>query len=184
VWEQFDTTNVETTTSLPRAGVWISGTANNGQTWAPGLLVTERNTFSHRFPCIIDRMVGSPTDDTICVLYLMDSIAGTCVQNEGPATPNPVVCQFIPSTYVGVAESPKPQASSFKLAATIVRGVLTSSLLTANSLLLSIDGRKVLDLRPGANDVSRLPPGVYFVRGEPQATGLKPQAVQKLLVVR
>jgi len=30
--------------------------------------------------------------------------------------------------------------------------------------LLDISGRKVMDLRPGANDVSRLAPGVYFVR--------------------
>jgi hypothetical protein len=29
--------------------------------------------------------------------------------------------------------------------------------------LLDISGRKVLALRPGANDVSRLSPGVYFV---------------------
>jgi len=32
-------------------------------------------------------------------------------------------------------------------------------------------GRKVLDLRPGANDISRLSPGVYFVRSEPSAVG-------------
>jgi hypothetical protein len=48
---------------------------------------------------------------------------------------------------------------------TIVRGVLLlPPLLSPPSSLLSIDGRKVLDLRPGANDVSRLAPGVYFVR--------------------
>jgi hypothetical protein len=48
---------------------------------------------------------------------------------------------------------------------TIVRGVLflPSSLLSAPSSLLSIDGRKVLDLEVGANDVSHFAPGVYFV---------------------
>ncbi|MBN2465547.1 hypothetical protein JXD38_07995, partial [candidate division WOR-3 bacterium] len=165
---------------LPRAGVWISGSASNGQTWAPGLLVTERNTFSHRYPCIIDRMVGSPSDDTVCVLYLMDSIAGSFVMGDGPASPNPVICQFIPSTYVGVAESPKPQASSFKPPVTVIRGVLflPSSLLTANSSLLSTDGRKVLDLHPGENDVSRLPPGVYFVRD------VQGQGVAKVVIAR
>jgi hypothetical protein len=30
--------------------------------------------------------------------------------------------------------------------------------------LLDVSGRKVLDLHPGPNDVSRLSPGVYFVR--------------------
>jgi len=31
------------------------------------------------------------------------------------------------------------------------------------AVLLDISGRKVLDLHSGANDVSRLAPGVYFV---------------------
>jgi hypothetical protein len=34
----------------------------------------------------------------------------------------------------------------------------------ARSELLDISGRKVLDLQAGANDISRLAPGVYFVR--------------------
>jgi len=57
----------------------------------------------------------------------------------------------------GVSERPEsgwPRPHS----ATIARGVL---LLGA--------GRKVLDLRPGANDVSSLAPGVYFVRAAPRA---------------
>jgi YVTN family beta-propeller protein len=51
--------------------------------------------------------------------------------------------------------------------ATIIRGVLELPLtayrppLTAS--LLDLTGRKVLKLHPGANDVSRLAPGVYFV---------------------
>jgi hypothetical protein len=31
-------------------------------------------------------------------------------------------------------------------------------------VLLDISGREMLDLHSGANDVSRLSPGVYFVR--------------------
>jgi hypothetical protein len=190
-WEQFDSTNVETTTSRLRAGVWISGSANNGMTWAPGLLVTERNTFSHQYPCIIDRMVGSPSDDTICVLYLMDSIAGSFVLGEGPATPNPVVCQFIPSTYVGVAETRGIQSPSIsKMIPTVVRGVLrmpglgTRSGLSDNpvmsrAVLLDAVGREVMELRPGANDVSRLAPGVYFVRAEGQGARAFKVVIQK-----
>jgi hypothetical protein len=41
----------------------------------------------------------------------------------------------------------------------------------------------VLDLHPGANDVSHLAPGVYFVREEPQASGSKPQAVRKVVLI-
>jgi parallel beta-helix repeat protein len=73
---------------------------------------------------------------------------------------------------VGVADGHKPQASRRKLEPTIVRGVLSlpRSLLTANCSLLSIDGRRVLDLKPGPNDVDRLSPGVYFVR---EASGMR-----------
>jgi hypothetical protein len=53
---------------------------------------------------------------------------------------------------------------------TLVRGVLRlpPSLIARNSSLISADGRRVLDLRPGDNDLSRLAPGVYFI---PTATG-------------
>jgi len=167
-WEQFDSTNVETTTNRLRAGVWISGSADNGMTWAPGSLVTERNTISHRFPCIIDRMVGSPSDDTICVLYMMDQVAGFFVMGEGPATPDPVICQFIPSPLDAAAETPSIQVPSIYKMTTIVRGVLMmGQRLTDDgpgSVLADATGRKVLELRSGANDVRALAPGVYFCR--------------------
>jgi hypothetical protein len=89
------------------------------------------------------------------------------------------------SAGLGVEESLKPQASNHKPGPTIVRGVLSlpSSLLAANSSLLSIDGRKVMDLAPGANDVRALAPGVYFVR---QASDVKREAsrVTKVVVAR
>jgi hypothetical protein len=51
---------------------------------------------------------------------------------------------------------------------TIVRNVLNLQSATCNleseMVLLDIAGRKVLDLHPGPNDMSRLAPGVYFVR--------------------
>jgi YVTN family beta-propeller protein len=51
-------------------------------------------------------------------------------------------------------------------APTIVRGVLflPKSASPSSSWLRDISGRKVLDLAPGPNDLSRLAPGVYFVR--------------------
>jgi hypothetical protein len=52
----------------------------------------------------------------------------------------------------------------------------------ASCTLLDISGRKVLDLKPGANDVRKLAPGVYFVLAEPQATGHKPQTVRKIVL--
>jgi hypothetical protein len=49
--------------------------------------------------------------------------------------------------------------------------------------LLDISGRKVMDLKPGQNDVRAMAPGVYFVRG---ASGVKHEAssVTKVVVTR
>lgn len=47
----------------------------------------------------------------------------------------------------------------------------------------SISGRKVLDLKPGPNDVRALAPGVYFVR---EASGVERKAsgVMKVVITR
>jgi len=57
---------------------------------------------------------------------------------------------------------------------TIVRGVLflpgdRRAGTEDRAALLDIAGRKVIRLHPGPNDVSKLAPGVYFVRSEPSA---------------
>ncbi len=83
----------------------------------------------------------------------------------------------------GVEQSRTPQASSFKTGATVVRRVLFLSgdcprTGTVPKALLDISGRKVMELRPGANDVRCLSPGVYFV-GETQA-----RAIHKVVVLR
>jgi hypothetical protein len=71
--------------------------------------------------------------------------------------------------------------------ATIVRGVLVLQEHSTQNTgyrtdLLDIGGRKVTELYAGANDVSRVPPGVYFVRdGHAQTQG---QAVRKVVVTR
>ncbi|MFO7649976.1 MAG: VCBS repeat-containing protein, partial [bacterium] len=67
----------------------------------------------------------------------------------------------------GVAEE-RPTHHSGRITpnATVVRGVLDlpgSSFGIRNSSLIDAAGRRVLDLAPGANDVSRLAPGVYFI---------------------
>jgi hypothetical protein len=79
------------------------------------------------------------------------------------------------------------QASSHKLQATIVRGVLVLKVDSRQNTgyrteLLDASGRKVLDLHTGPNDVRALAPGVYFVR----AVGREPSAVgcHKVVVTR
>jgi len=71
---------------------------------------------------------------------------------------------------------------------TIVRGVLLlpeavgDKRLAVGAHLLDISGRKVLDLKPGTNDVRALAPGVYFVRtAQAQAQA---QAVRKVVLTK
>jgi hypothetical protein len=64
--------------------------------------------------------------------------------------------------------SGRPTIGGGRQSATVVHGVLwlppaSSFRPQASSCLLDVTGRKVLDLKPGVNDVSRLSPGVYFV---------------------
>ncbi len=90
----------------------------------------------------------------------------------------------IGDTMSGVVESHKPQVASNRLGATVVRGVLflpeASSHKPQAASLLDVSGRKVLDLKTGANDVRALSPGVYFVN-EARAQA---QAVRKVIVQR
>jgi len=92
---------------------------------------------------------------------------------------------------VGAAEQPSGGWTGRNVS-TIVRGVLflprDMTALSDNSdrvprpsaALLDAAGRKVLDLNPGSNDVSRLAPGVYFVRG----TQVQSQTVRNVVVSR
>jgi len=58
--------------------------------------------------------------------------------------------------------------------------------------LLDISGRKVLDLRPGPNDVRCLAPGVYFCRQTagsassivPSVVSRQPSVVTKVVIAR
>jgi len=95
------------------------------------------------------------------------------------------ICQYYGG---GVEETPNAEVRATKCPPTVVRGVLMmGQQLTANGLrpeLLDASGRKVAVLHAGANDVSRLAPGVYFVREEARASSRKPQDVRKVVVAR
>ncbi len=71
-------------------------------------------------------------------------------------------------------------------AATIARGVLELQVGSRQQTecradLLDISGRKVMDLKPGANDVRHLSPGVYFLL-RPSVDGRQPAAARKIIV--
>jgi hypothetical protein len=92
--------------------------------------------------------------------------------------------QYYDQRLAGITEGTPNAEVRTTNTATIVRGVLflPPSLLSPPSSLLSIDGRKVMSLKAGANDVSRLSPGVYFVR-EAQAQA-QAQATRKVIVTK
>jgi hypothetical protein len=82
----------------------------------------------------------------------------------------------------GVEETPVAEARTPSVGPTVVRGVLNLAVDSGQNTayraeLLDVAGRKASELRPGANDVGRLAPGVYFVRTEPTV-------VTKVIVAR
>jgi hypothetical protein len=87
----------------------------------------------------------------------------------------------------GVEETPYADVRNANPMPTVVRGLLRPEPVvgTSSSLswLLDATGRKVLDMQAGANDVSHLSPGVYFVR---LASGVARNApsVRKVIVTR
>jgi YVTN family beta-propeller protein len=92
------------------------------------------------------------------------------------------VMVLVDSVHPGVADRVQRDVCGSGLQATVVRGVLflagASSHRPQAASLLDVSGRRVLDLKLGANDVSRLAPGVYFLR-EARAP-----AVRRVVVVR
>jgi hypothetical protein len=91
---------------------------------------------------------------------------------------------------VGIADQPSQQPLGVQPLATVIRNVLVLGAVGSRqnveyrAVLLDISGRKVSDLKTGANDVSRLSPGVYFVRCEPSAVSRQPSAVAKVVIAR
>jgi hypothetical protein len=81
-----------------------------------------------------------------------------------------------------------PIATSVAAQPTLVRGVLELPLTAYRSplttSLLDISGRKVMTVHSGANDVSPLAPGVYFVREEPSAVSRQPLAIRKVILTK
>jgi len=74
---------------------------------------------------------------------------------------------------------------------TVVRNVLllpeVASRRPQAASLLDISGRKVMELHPGANDIRRLAPGVYFCRltaGFASSRGAQVRAVRKVVITK
>ena len=136
-------------------------------------------------------------ENFVCFVPLEDQAAIT--GNLGLGTPfagNPeVYAVYRVNAFPGIEEEAGRPAVRTKTLQTIIRGVLMMEDRGPGTgdraALLDIAGREVLDLRPGANDVSRLAPGVYFVRealaqaqAQAQAACGQPSAVIKVVIAR
>ncbi|MBN2464121.1 M1 family metallopeptidase [candidate division WOR-3 bacterium] len=138
------------------------------------------------------------SESTVVTFHPQDTVAvDTFVLAAEPLsmTPDPANWVLDSSFVTGIEEGYKPQAASCKLGPSIIRGVLflprlgTRSGLSENPVmsraaLLDAMGRKVTNLQPGPNDVSKLAPGIYFVR---QSSGVEHQTscvVTKVLIAR
>ena len=126
-------------------------------------------------------------ENYVCFVPLEDQAAIT--GNQGLGTPfagNPeVYAVYRVLAHPGIEESPNDKVGMTKSGPTIVRGVLVLPAsprprVSESPCLLDACGRKAMELQPGANDVSHLSPGVYFVR-EAQAQA---HAVRKVVVTR
>ncbi|MBN2536970.1 right-handed parallel beta-helix repeat-containing protein [candidate division WOR-3 bacterium] len=92
----------------------------------------------------------------------------------------------------GAAEPGSPVVTPASRAATIVWGVLhlgvdSKQNTECGAELLDAGGRRVMTLAPGANDVSRLSPGIYFLKDEGGRLKDEPgsrKAVRKVIVAR
>jgi YVTN family beta-propeller protein len=85
----------------------------------------------------------------------------------------------------GITERPTPQAAGPNPEATIVRGVLMMpvSLFSLHSSLFDLTGRRIMSLRPGANSIRHLAPGLYFL-SERRADGTSRGGLCKVVIVR
>jgi hypothetical protein len=118
--------------------------------------------------------------------------------------PGKAECVSVEASYVGVAglscgftglelapiaveevtESPSLRSGASTVVGSVVVMPASASALGAHSTLCDVAGRKVLDLKPGENDVSRLAPGVYFVRGQGLGARGEGSGVTKVIVAR
>jgi hypothetical protein len=94
-----------------------------------------------------------------------------------------------PDTPPGIEEAMGAEVRAVKPGPTVVKGVLVLGAAVDSrqravdrAELLDAAGRKVMDLKPGANDVRMLAPGVYFVRGPKTEDGSPGAAVSKVVV--
>jgi hypothetical protein len=161
-------------------GLAIAGTS--GEAWAVG----DSGTILHcvRDSWHLEPFVPSPPD---VPLYTVSFSSGTDGWAFGYRTmgASAALRYYDPAA---VVERPSPRVGNDEPELRIVRGVLNLPAATGRKSqaagLLDATGRKVLDLYPGPNDVSRFAAGMFFIYEQPQAAGRRLQAVRRVVIHR
>jgi hypothetical protein len=196
VWEEFDSTNVDTATGRLRADIFCAHDRHdNGRSWTPALRVSTPGPWSCRFPSAIDYF----DDDTFRVLYMIDGAAGSFVQGDGQASHDPiVVCKPYPDAIEEGGGRMAPRAeltvlpNPFKGETRLDCSAPTSSRVEFS--VRDMTGREVAELFDGLRIAGRhvahwngtdgrghtVPAGVYFV----QAVSRQPLAVVRSMVIK
>ncbi|MBM3331870.1 hypothetical protein FJY68_08480 [candidate division WOR-3 bacterium] len=133
-------------------------------------------------------VVDVRTDSVISGVYLPHEYASSLVPNRktnrfyiaGGSYDDAIHVVYDSVVFAGVQEKPAVPARVARAQTLLSRGAPLRA--TAQADLYDASGRRAAALLPGPNDISHLPPGVYFVREEPQATHLKPEDVHKLVI--
>jgi hypothetical protein len=84
----------------------------------------------------------------------------------------------------GVEETSNADVRASMRVPAVVRGALFLPKSTSSSTLLDVSGRRLIELKPGTNDVSQFAPGVYFVRSGPSAVDRQPSAVGRVVIAK
>jgi DNA-binding beta-propeller fold protein YncE len=134
-------------------------------------------------------------ENFVCCVPLEDNAATT--NNLGLGTPFAGSLEVYPIYRIGLAGGVEERSGTgvrtMKAGPTVVRGILfLSKMGTARSgavpsfapSLIDAAGRKVMGLKQGANDVSRLSPGVYFVREGGEGMEQGGAGIRKVVVTR
>ena len=169
-WEQFDSSNVEPSTNLLRADVWLSLSDDYGENWSEPAMVTTTDESSKRFPHIGADCSG----DSVAVFFVQDLVAGFNVDEVGVSSDNPV-CVWR-GTVTGVeerAEGGGMRDEGGGMKPSILRG---PELARMECRVLDIQGRDVTSRR------GTLAPGIYFTGEGPRGQGFEGSRVQKVIV--
>ena len=149
--------------------IYYTSSSDHGVSWADRELVDDDTTLSSGYPDI-----GADSDGHAYVVWPHGEDGQFRIW-------------FATNAPAGIAERPSQQPIGVQPSATVVRNFLLLPEATirkpqAAGSLLDLGGRQVMVLKPGANDVRALAPGVYFVR-EVQVQA-QAQAIRKVVITR